>query len=127
MKKTVGLMALLLTAATAMVPAAMARDWDDHYENRGREVYAYRYNTHERRDREVWDRMQPLRNTNVRADYGRNANLRTNYGRTDYGRSNYGRTNYDGSDYGRSNYGGSDYGRSNYDRTDYGRTEYGRR
>src|SRR5690242_2791632 len=43
MKKTIGLMALVISAATALVPAAMARDWDDHDGDRGR--YSYQVET----------------------------------------------------------------------------------
>lgn len=92
MKKTVGLMALLISAATALVPAAMARDWDDHYENRDRGGYTYQVET--RGNEDYGRRVAQDRNWRTQDRYNsRNTN------RSDYGRSNYSRSNNYRNDY----------------------------
>lgn len=87
MKKTIGLMALVISAATALMPAAMARDWDDHYGDRGRYSYQvetrtdgyYRAYNHGQR---AW--MQQDR-------YTAHSRTRSNSGRSNYQRNNFGR------------------------------------
>ena len=91
MKKTVGLMALLISAATALVPAAMARDWDDRYENRDRGQYTYQVET--RGNEGYGRRVVQDRNWRMQDRYNSRYTDRSNYGRSDYSRSNYSRSN----------------------------------
>ena len=61
MKKTIGMLVLMISAASVMVPAAAARDRDDNYYGaRDQAAYSYSYNArvddHGDRDRYDHDR-----------------------------------------------------------------------
>ena len=83
MKKTIGLMALVISAATALVPAAMARDWDDHDAYRGR----YNYQVETRTDRYQRAYNHGQRQWMPQNRYTVHSRTRTNYGPSDYQRS----------------------------------------
>jgi hypothetical protein len=117
MKKTIGFMALVLSAATALVPAAMARDWDDHDGDRGR--YSYQVETRTdgyqgayRHGQREW---MPQDRYTVHSNTGFNS-----------GRSNYQRNDYQRNDNQRNDYQPNDYQRNNYQRNDNQRNRYGR-
>jgi hypothetical protein len=72
MKKTIGMMVLLISAATALVPAALAADRDDWNRDRDDYAYSYKYDAHDRRpDRDRDYRARDRHDRDVRTDYGR--------------------------------------------------------
>jgi hypothetical protein len=117
MKKTIGFMALVLSAATALVPAAMARDWDDHDGDRGR----YNYQTETRTDGYQGSYHHGQREWMPQDRYTVHSNTGFNSGR-----SNYQRNDYQRNDNQRNDYQPNDYQRNNYQRNDNQRNRYGR-
>lgn len=65
MKKAVGMMVLLISAATALVPVAAARDRDDVYRNDYRYQVTYKAPEHER-NYQVRDRRDDRDRRDVR-------------------------------------------------------------
>ena len=85
MKKTIGLVALVISAATALVPAALARDWDDHDSGRGR--YNYQVQTRTDRYQRAYNHRQ--REWMPQDRYAVRYRGRSNYGRSDYQRNRF--------------------------------------
>lgn len=122
MKKTIGLMALVVSAAATVVPAAIARDWDDHDGDRDR--YSYQVETRSDDYQRAYNHGQ--REWMPQDRYTMHSNTRFNSGRFNYQR-NY----YQGNDYQRNAYQGNDYQRNDsqwnaYQRNDSQRNRYER-
>lgn len=122
MKKTIGLMALVVSAAATMVPAAMARDWDDHDGDRGR--YSYQMETRSDDYQRAYNHGQ--RDWMPQDRYATHSNTRFNSGRFNYQRNYYQGNDYQRNDYQRNAYQGNDYQRNDFQRNAYQGNDYQR-